>query len=128
MASESEVESDYESNQHFAHLTKKDNLIMLEVIDKIKEQDFLIKNYMLEGVNQRHEKLKFFHASLVERYDNLSIEEACTINSLSYVAQLEDTNYILKNKIKNLDSKNEILQENHDDLLCSHEKFIGCLV
>jgi hypothetical protein len=55
---------------------------------------------MLEEVNQRHEKLKFFHASLVGRYDNLSIKEACTINSLSYVAQLEDTNYILKNKIK----------------------------
>jgi hypothetical protein len=44
VASESEVESDDESNQHFAHLTKKDNLIMLEVIDKIKEQEyFLIK-------------------------------------------------------------------------------------
>jgi hypothetical protein len=36
LGSESEVESDDESNQHFAHLTKKDNLIMLEVIDKIK--------------------------------------------------------------------------------------------
>jgi hypothetical protein len=80
---------------------------------------------MLEEVNQRHGKLKFFHASLVERYDNLSIEEACTILCCSirrYKLYTQEQNK------KNLDSKNEILQENHDDLLCSHKKLIGCLV
>jgi hypothetical protein len=37
--SESNVESEDKFNQHFAHLNKKDKLIMLKVIDKISEQE-----------------------------------------------------------------------------------------
>ena len=76
----------------------------------------------MEKLTKKHEKLKCSHASLVERYENLSIEKTCTINSLSCVAQLEDENYVLKDKVERLTSKNEILQEDHDELLCSHEK------
>ena len=32
---------------------------------------------------------------------------------------------MLKDKVESLTSKNEILQEDHDELLCSHEKLIG---
>ena len=78
----------------------------------------------MEKLTKEHEKLKCSHASLVERYENLSIEQTCTINSLSCVAQLEDENYVLKDKVERLTSKNEFLQENHDELLCSHEKLM----
>ena len=78
----------------------------------------------MEKLTKEHEKLKCSHASLVERYENLSIEQTCTINSLSCVAQLEDENYVLKEKVERLTSKNEILQGNLDELLCSHEKLM----
>jgi len=138
--SESECESDSEDesnddkfNQHLARLSKKDKLMVLKLIEKIEEQEetlhkkeeFIIKNIKcLEKLIKEHEKLKCSHASLVERYENLSIEQTCTINSLSCVAQLEDENYVLKDKVEKLTSKNEILQENHDELLCSHEKLM----
>jgi hypothetical protein len=103
--SESEDESDDdEFNQHLARLRKKDKLMVLKLIEKIQEQEetlheqeeFLInKIKCLEKLTKKHEKLKCSHASLVERYENLSIEKTHTINSLSYVAQLEDENYIL---------------------------------
>ena len=73
---------------------------------------------------KKQEKLKCSHASLVKRYENLSIEQTRTINSLSCVAQLEDENYMLKDKVERLTSENETLQESHDELLCSHEKLI----
>jgi hypothetical protein len=132
--SEIEDESDDdEFNQHLARLSKKDKLMMLKLIEKIQEQEkilhgqveFLInKIKCLEKLTKKHEKLKCSHASLVERYENLSIEQTRTINSLSCVAQLEDENYVLKEKVKRLTSMNEILQEDHDELLCSHEKLM----
>ena len=78
----------------------------------------------MEKLTKKHEKLKCSHASLVKTYENLSIEQTRTINSLSYVAQLEDENYMLKDKVERLTSKNEILQEDHDELLCSHKKLM----
>ncbi|XP_066347603.1 uncharacterized protein [Miscanthus floridulus] len=72
--SESENESDDESDddddvdQCFAHLSKKDKLIMLKFIEKIEEQEeFLIKNIKcLEELTKEHQKLKCAHASLVK--------------------------------------------------------------
>ena len=78
----------------------------------------------MEKLTKEHEKLKCSHASLVKRYENLSIEQTRTINSLSCVAQLEDENDMLKDKVESLTSKNETLQESHDELLCSHEKLV----
>ena len=54
----------------------------------------------------------------------MSIEQTRTINSLSCVAQLEDENYMLKDKVERLTSMNETLQESHDELLCSHDKLM----
>jgi predicted nuclease with TOPRIM domain len=87
-------------------------------------QNFIKKIKCLEKLIKEHEKLKCSHASLVEWYENLSIEQTSTINSLSCVSQLEDENYMLKDEVKKLSSKNNILQENHDELLCSHEKLM----
>ena len=71
-----------------------------------KQEEFVIKKIKwLEKLTKEHEKLKCSHASLVERYENLSIEQTCTINSLSCVAQLEDENYVLKDKVERLTSK-----------------------
>jgi hypothetical protein len=81
--SESEDESDDEIDQHLAHLSKKDNLMVLKFIEKIDEQEeelhkqdkFVIKKIKcLEKLTKEHEKLKCSHASLVKRYENLSIE------------------------------------------------------
>jgi hypothetical protein len=75
--SESNVESDDKFNQHFAHLNKKDKLIMIKVIDKINEQEechhkqdkFVIKRIKcLEKLTKEHEKLKCSHDDLVQRY------------------------------------------------------------
>jgi predicted DNA-binding ribbon-helix-helix protein len=94
--SKSEDESDDdEFNQHLARLSKKDKLMVLKLIEKIQEQEetlyeqeeFLInKIKCLEKLTKKHEKLKCSHASLVKRYENLSIEQTHTINSLSCVA------------------------------------------
>ena len=140
VANESESESDSDSgsdddeiNQHLARLSKKDKLIVIKFIEKIQEQEedlykqeelLVEKIKCLEKLTKKHEKLKCSHASLVQRYENLSIEQTHTINSLSCVAQLEDQNYMLKDKLERLTSKNETLQESHDGLLCSHEKLM----
>ena len=75
--SESEDESDDdEFNQHFAHLSKEDKLVMLKFIEKIDEQEetlykqeeLLIKNIKcLEKLTKKHEKLRCSHTSLVDR-------------------------------------------------------------
>jgi hypothetical protein len=132
--SESEDESDDdEFNQHLARLSKKDKLMVLKLVEKIGEQEetlykqdeLLIKKIKcLEKLTKEHEKLKCSHASLVKRYENLSIEQTRTIDSLCCVAKLEDENYMLKDKVERLTSRNEILRENHDELLCSHEKLM----
>jgi len=107
--------------------------MVLKLIEKIEEQEetlhkqeefVIIKIKCLEKLSKEHEKLKCSPASLVERDENLPIEKTCIINSLSCVAQLEDENYVLKDKVEKLTSKNGILQQNHDDLLCSHEKLM----
>jgi hypothetical protein len=111
--SESKDESDDDDfNQHLARLSKKDKLMVLKLIEKIQEQEelhkqdeFVIKKIKcLEKLTTEHEKLKCSHASLVERYENLSIEQTHTINSLYCVAKLEDENYMLKDKVERLTS------------------------
>ena len=56
---------DDEFNKHFAHISKKDKLIMLKIIEKTKEheetiynQELLIKNNKgLEKLTKKHETL-----------------------------------------------------------------------
>ena len=114
---ENESDDDDEFNQHFAHLRKKDKLMVLKLIEKIDEQEETLhkqedfpaeKIKCLEKLTKRHEKLKCSYASSVERYENLPIEQTHTINSLSCVAQLEDKNYMLKDKVERLTSKKRL--------------------
>jgi hypothetical protein len=64
------------------------------------------------------------HASLIERFDDLSDDDSCATNSSSYVAQLEMVNKVLMGEFEELITKHKKLQERHSKLLCSHEKLI----
>ena len=51
------------------------------------------------------EKLKLTHASLVNRYKDLSKDYACATNSLTCVASLENENQVLKAQAEKLTSE-----------------------
>jgi hypothetical protein len=92
-------------------LHKQENIL----IEKIKD---------LEKLTREHEKLKCSRDDLVQRYGKISIEQTSTSNALSCVAQLEKENTMLKNTIEKLNIENLALQEKHDMLVCSHNKFM----
>ena len=55
-----------------------------------KQEDTLIEKIKdLEKLTKEHEKLKCSHDDLVQRYEEISIEQTSTSNALSCVAQLE---------------------------------------
>jgi hypothetical protein len=75
-------------------------------------------------LTKEHEKLKCSHDDLVQRYEDISIEQIRVVNHSSYIAQLENKNVMLKNTIEKLNIENLALQEKHDMLVCSHNKFM----
>jgi hypothetical protein len=88
-----------------------------------KQEDILIEKIKdFEKLTKEHEKLKCSHDDLVQRYENISIEQTSTSNALSCVSQLEKENTMLKNTIKKLNIENLALQEKHDMLVCSHNE------
>jgi hypothetical protein len=90
-----------------------------------KQEDFLIRKIEdIEKLTKEHEKLKCSHDDLVQRYGDISIEQIRVVNHSSYIAQLENKNVMLKNTIEKLNIKNLALQEKHDMLVCSHNKFM----
>jgi hypothetical protein len=90
-----------------------------------KQEDFLIRKIEdLEKLTKDHEKLKCSHDDLVQRYEDISIEQIKVVNHSSYIAQVENKNAMLKNTIKKLNIENLTLQEKHDMLVCSHNKFM----
>jgi hypothetical protein len=135
---EEEQESDSEDEdglqQFFAQLSKKNRMSLLKLMKRAEEQkemlhkqeDFLIRKIEdFEKLTKEHEKLKCFHDDLVQRYEVISIEQIRVVNHSSYIAQLENKNVMLKkNTIEKLNIKNLALQEKHDMLVCSHNKFM----
>jgi uncharacterized tellurite resistance protein B-like protein len=114
--SESEDEKEHECDsededdlqQFFAQLSKKNRMSLLKLMKRAEEQkemlhkqeDFLIRKIEdLENLTKEHEKLKCSHDDLVERYEDISIEQIKAINHSSYIAQLENKNAMLKNTI-----------------------------
>jgi hypothetical protein len=90
-----------------------------------KQEDFLIRKIEdLEKLTKEHEKLKCSHDDLVQRYEDISIKQIKVVNHSSYIAQLENKNYMLKNTIEKLNIENLALQEKHDMHVCSHNKFM----
>jgi hypothetical protein len=90
-----------------------------------KQEDFLIRKIEdLEKLTKEHEKLKCSHDDLVQRFEDISIEKIKVVNHSSYIAQLENKNAMLKNMIEKLNIENLALQEKHDMLVCSHNKFM----
>jgi hypothetical protein len=90
-----------------------------------KREDFLIRKIEdLEKLTKEHEKLKCSHDDLVQRYEDISIEQVRAVNHSSYIAQLENKNVMLKNTIEKLNIENLALQEKHDMLVFSRNKFM----
>ena len=130
---ESDSEDEDDLQQFFAQLSKKHRMSLLKLMKRAEEQkemlhkqeDFLIRKIEdLEKLTKEHEKLKCSHDDLVQRYEKISIEQTSTSNALSCVAQLEKENTMLKNTIEKLNIENLALQEKHDMLVCSHNKFM----
>jgi hypothetical protein len=77
-----------------------------------KQDDLLIRKIEdLEKLTKEHEKLKCSHDDLVQRYEDISIEQIRAVNHSSYIAQLENKNVMLKNTIEKLNIENLALQE-----------------
>jgi hypothetical protein len=90
--------------QLYAHLSLEDKAVMLKLLKRAREQsealhkleDALIRKIQsLEELTKEHGELKCSHVDLVQRYEVISIEQ---INSLSYTAQLENENTLLKDR------------------------------
>jgi hypothetical protein len=130
---ERDSEDEYVLQQFFAQLSKKIRMSLLKLMKRVEEQkemlhkqeDFLIRKIEdLEKLNKEHEKLKCSHDDLVQRYEEISIEQIKVVNHSSYIAQLENKNAMLKNTIEKLNIENLALQGKHDMLVCSHNKFM----
>jgi hypothetical protein len=130
---ESDSEDEDDLQQFFAQLSKKNWMSLLKLMKRAKEQkemlhkqeDFLIRKIEdLEKLTKEHEKLKCSHDDLVQRYEDISTEQIKVVNHSSYIAQLENKNVMLKNTIEKLNIENLALQEKHDMLVCSHNKFM----
>ena len=130
---ESDSEDEDDLQQFFAQLSKKHRMSLLKLMKRAEEQkemlhkqeDFLIRKIEdLEKLTKEHEKLKCSHDDLVQRYEDISIEQIKVVNHSSYIAQLENKNAMFKNTIERLNIENLALQEKHDMLVCSHNKFM----
>jgi hypothetical protein len=76
-----------------------------------KQEDFLIRK--IEDLEK-----------LTKEHEDISIEQIKVFNHSSYIAQLENKNAMLKNTIEKLNIENLTLQEKHDMIVCSHNKFM----
>jgi hypothetical protein len=130
---ESDSEDEDDLQQFFAQLSKKHRMSLLKLMKRAEEQkemlhkqeDFLIRKIEdLEKLTKEHEKLKCSHDDLVQRYEDFSIEQIKVVNHSSYIAQLENKNAMFKNMIERLNIENLALQEKHDMLVCSRNKFM----
>jgi hypothetical protein len=55
-----------------------------------KQENFLIRKIEdLEKLTKEHEKLKCSHDDLVQRYEDISIEQIRVVNHSSYIDQLK---------------------------------------
>jgi hypothetical protein len=55
-----------------------------------QQEEYLIgKIEELKSLNEEHEKLKYYHTSLIGKHKNLEKEYACATNVFSYVDSLE---------------------------------------
>jgi len=121
---ESDVE--VEDNYNLDHLTRKDKLIIMKIVEKIDELE--LENEKQEQSLQKQEiflisKMEELKA-LNETYEKLSIEHDLVTNSSSSVSQLEKDNIELKVRLDELSSKYNVLQANHVHLKCSREKLV----
>jgi hypothetical protein len=100
---ESDSEDEDDLQQFFAQLSKKNRMSLLKLIKRAeaqkemlhKQEDFLIRKIEdLEKLTKELEKLKCSHDDLVQRYEDISIEQIKVVNHSSYIAQLENKNVV----------------------------------
>jgi hypothetical protein len=132
-AKSEDVEDD--DNYTLEHLSDKDKQILMKLVEKLEEleqenekqfkslenqEELLIEKIeALKDLTEKHEKLKCSHACLVERYGKSSNEQTYATNSLSHVAQLEEENSMLKDKMEKLTNMCETWQEKITMSLCA---------
>src|SRR5688572_13386831 len=87
---------------------------MIENVLSMKMQYF-------DELTKEHEKLKFSHVDLVQRYETISIEQD---NTLHCIAQLVNMNTLLKDQVEKLKVENLAFQDKYDMLLCSHKNLM----
>ena len=88
--------------------------------EKTKEDEVQIE--AIKALNQELEKIKQEHASLAQRYHELSNDYTNATNSVIHVASLEKENQMLKTQVESLTSKCVILRGTHKELEYSYEK------
>jgi hypothetical protein len=119
---ESDSEDEDDLQQFFAQLSKKHRMSLLKLMKRAEEQkemlhkqeDILIRKIEDLKLTREHEKLKCSYDDLVQRYEDISIEQIKLVNHSSYIAQLENKNAKFKNTIERLNIENLALQEKHD--------------
>jgi predicted nuclease with TOPRIM domain len=103
---------------------------MLKLLKRAREQsearqrleDILsIKMLSFDELTKEHEKLKCSHVDLVQRYENISIEQD---NSLYCIAQLVNKNALLKDQVEKLKIENLAFQDKYDMLRDSNENLM----
>jgi hypothetical protein len=96
-----------EDNYNLDHLNRKDNFIIMKIVEKNdeleEENEKQEQSFQKQGklLISKMEELK----ALNERYEKLSIEHALVTNSTSSVTQLEKENIELKTRLDELSSK-----------------------
>jgi hypothetical protein len=121
-------ESDIEIEDSYTldHLSNKDKLIFMKIVEK--NDELKEENKKQEQLLQKQEmflisKLEELKA-INERYEKFSIEHALVTNSSSSVANLEKDNIEPKARLDELSSKYNILQANYVHLECSQEELV----
>jgi hypothetical protein len=94
---ESDSEDEDDLQQFFTQLSKKNRMSLLKLMKRVieqkemlhKQEDFLIRKIKnLEKLTKEHEKLKCSPDGLVQKYEDVSIEQIRAVNHSSYIAQL----------------------------------------
>jgi hypothetical protein len=110
-------ESENEDSHMLDHLSSKDKLMFMKLINEEQDQKFHDQD---KSLISKLEELK----EMNERYEKLSIEHDFVTNALSSVVQLEKENFELKKRLDKISCNFNTLQVVHEQLKCSHESLV----
>jgi hypothetical protein len=107
----------------YAFIIRKKTCILTTKLPVIAyaENNWLIIFLRIFGRGRPPIELKRSHFDLVQRYENILIEQD---NSLLCITQLVNRNTLLKDHVERLKIENLSFQEKHDMFLCSHKNIM----